>query len=148
MEPFIFWILLLSGILKLCITAVCLNTGWRGGHIFPIIFSGSSIGYAVASILPIDPVASVAIVTTAISSYALRKPIAITLLLLMFSRLIYYCPCLVQLLSGMPFHSQNITKIKLIKIGSGDESSTVYFITHAASITLLTPQNYALHMSV
>ena len=41
--------------------------------------------------------------------------------------LIYYCPCLVQLLSGMPFHSQNITKIKLIKIGSGDESSTVYF---------------------
>ncbi|MED3070364.1 chloride channel protein, partial [Bacillus thuringiensis] len=43
-----FWILLLSGILKLCITAVCLNTGWRGGHIFPIIFSGSSIGYAVA----------------------------------------------------------------------------------------------------
>lgn len=63
-------------------------------------------------------------------------------------RLIYYCPCLVQLLSGMPFRSQNITKIKLIKIGSGDESSTAYFITHAALITLLTPQNYALHMSV
>ena len=92
----------------------------------PNYIFGSSIGYAVASILPIDPVASVAIVTTAISSYALRKPIAITLLLLMFSRLIYYCPCLV-LLSGMPFHSQNITKIKLIKIGNGDESSTVYF---------------------
>ncbi|MGM2755133.1 chloride channel protein, partial [Bacillus cereus group sp. Bce019] len=45
-----FWILLLSGIFKLCITAVCLNTGWRGGHIFPIIFAGSSIGYAIASI--------------------------------------------------------------------------------------------------
>ncbi|MEB9907473.1 chloride channel protein [Bacillus anthracis] len=79
-----FWVLLLSGILKLCITAVCLNTGWRGGHIFPIIFAGSSIGYAIASIIPIDPIASVAVVTTAISSYALRKPIAITLLLLMF----------------------------------------------------------------
>ncbi|AXY07008.1 chloride channel protein [Bacillus thuringiensis LM1212] len=89
-----FWILLLSGILKLCVTAVCLNTGWRGGHIFPIIFSGSSIGYAVASILPIDPVASVAIVTTAISSYALRKPIAITLLLLMFFPLNLLLPML------------------------------------------------------
>ncbi|HFJ9441023.1 MULTISPECIES: chloride channel protein [Bacillus] len=89
-----FWVLLLSGILKLCITAVCLNTGWRGGHIFPIIFAGSSIGYAIASIIPIDPIASVAIVTTAISSYALRKPIAITLLLLMFFPLNLLLPML------------------------------------------------------
>ncbi len=89
-----FWVLLLSGILKLCITAVCLNTGWRGGHIFPIIFAGSSIGYAIASIIPIDPIASVAVVTTAISSYALRKPIAITLLLLMFFPLNLLLPML------------------------------------------------------
>lgn len=89
-----FWVLLFSGILKLCITAVCLNTGWRGGHIFPIIFAGSSIGYAIASIIPIDPIASVAVVTTAISSYALRKPIAITLLLLMFFPLNLLLPML------------------------------------------------------
>lgn len=89
-----FWVLLLSGILKLCITAVCLNTGWRGGHIFPIIFAGSSIGYAIASIIPIDSIASVAVVTTAISSYALRKPIAITLLLLMFFPLNLLLPML------------------------------------------------------
>ena len=148
MGPFIFWILLLSGILKLCITAVCLNTGWRGGHIFPIIFSGSSIGYSVASILPIDPVASVAIVTTAISSYALRKPIAITLLLLMFFPLNLLLPMLGAAAIGnafpLPKHNEN----KINKIGSGDESSTAYFITHAALIKLLTPQNYALHMSV
>lgn len=89
-----FWVLLFSGVLKLCITAVCLNTGWRGGHIFPIIFVGSSIGYAIASIIPIDPIASVAVVTTAISSYALRKPIAITLLLLMFFPLNLLLPML------------------------------------------------------
>ncbi|AUD23558.1 MULTISPECIES: chloride channel protein [Bacillus cereus group] len=89
-----FWVLLFSGVLKLCITAVCLNTGWRGGHIFPIIFAGSSIGYAIASIIPIDPIASVAVVTTAISSYALRKPIAITLLLLMFFPLNLLLPML------------------------------------------------------
>lgn len=79
-----FWVLFLSAVLKLCITAVCLNTGWRGGHIFPIIFSGASIGYAMATVLPVDPVASVAVVTTAITGYALRKPIAVTALLLMF----------------------------------------------------------------
>ncbi|MBJ8205712.1 chloride channel protein, partial [Bacillus cereus] len=99
-----FWILLLSGILKLCSTAVCLNTGWRGGHIFPIIFSGSSIGYAIASILPIDPVASVAIVTTAISSYAL-------LLLLMFFPLNLLLPMLGAAAIGnafpLPKHNEN-----------------------------------------
>ena len=147
MEPFIFWILLLSGILKLCITAVCLNTGWRGGHIFPIIFSGSSIGYAVASILPIDPVASVAIVTTAISSYALRKPIAITLLLLMFFPLNLLLPMLGASYRDclpLPKHNEN----KINKNRQGIKAPLPIFITHAALITLLTPQNYALHMSV
>ncbi len=66
-----------------------------------------------------------------------------------FSRLIYYCPCLVQLLSGMPFHSQNITKIKINKNRQwGTKAPLPIFITHAALIKLLTPQNYALHMSV
>ncbi|MGG1148166.1 chloride channel protein [Bacillus wiedmannii] len=106
-----FWVLFLSGILKLCITAVCLNTGWRGGHIFPIIFSGASIGYAIASILPIDPIASVAIVTTAISSYALRKPIAVTLLLLMFFPLNLLLPMLGAVAIGnafpLPKHNEN-----------------------------------------
>ncbi|PGM96425.1 chloride channel protein [Bacillus cereus] len=106
-----FWVLFLSGILKLCITAVCLNTGWRGGHIFPIIFSGASIGYAIASIIPIDPIASVAIVTTAISSYALRKPIAVTLLLLMFFPLNLLLPMLGAAAIGnvfpLPKHNEN-----------------------------------------
>ncbi|MFV8518437.1 chloride channel protein [Bacillus sp. SBS7] len=109
-----FWVLLLSGIFKLCITAVCLNTGWRGGHIFPIIFAGSSIGYAIASIIPIDPIASVAIVTTAISSYALRKPIAITLLLLMFFPLNLLLPMLGAAAIGnafpLPKHNEAINE--------------------------------------
>ena len=71
----------------------------------------SSIGYAVASILPIDPVASVAIVTTAISSYALRKPIAITLLLLMFFPLNLLLPMLGAAAIGnafpLPKHNEN-----------------------------------------
>lgn len=105
-----FGILFLSGILKLCITAVCLNTGWRGGHIFPIIFAGASIGYAVATVIPLDPVASVAIITTAISSYAIRKPIAITLLLLMFFPINLLLPMIGAAMIGnvfpLPNHSE------------------------------------------
>ena len=77
----------------------------------PNYIFGSSIGYAVASILPIDPVASVAIVTTAISSYALRKPIAITLLLLMFFPLNLLLPMLGAAAIGnafpLPKHNEN-----------------------------------------
>ena len=86
--------------------------GLGGGHIFPIIFAGSSIGYAIASIIPIDPIASVAIVTTAISSYALRKPIAITLLLLMFFPLNLLLPMLGAAAIGnaFPLPKHNETK--------------------------------------
>ncbi|PEB56919.1 chloride channel protein [Bacillus pseudomycoides] len=107
-----FWMLLLSGVLKLCVTAVCLSTGWRGGHIFPIVFAGASIGYAVATVIPsLDPVASVAIVTTAISSYAVRKPIAITLLLLMFFPINLLLPMIGAAMIGnlfpLPNHNEN-----------------------------------------
>ncbi|MBP0726656.1 chloride channel protein [Bacillus sp. RG28] len=79
-----FWLLLIVGILKLCTTAICLTTGWRGGHLFPIIFAGTSIGYAIATVVPLDPTACVALVTTAILSYVLQNQIAATVLLLMF----------------------------------------------------------------
>ncbi|PFD36738.1 chloride channel protein [Bacillus cereus] len=79
-----FWLLLIVGILKLCTTAICLTTGWRGGHLFPIIFAGASIGYAIATVVPLNSTASVALVTTTILSYVLQKPIAATVLLLMF----------------------------------------------------------------
>ncbi|PEF75728.1 chloride channel protein [Bacillus pseudomycoides] len=107
-----FGVLFLSGVLKLCITAVCLNTGWRGGHIFPIIFAGASIGYAMATVIPLDPIASVAIVTTAISSYALRKPIAITVLLLMFFPINLLLPMLGAAMIGNSFPLPNNSENK------------------------------------
>lgn len=98
-----FGILFLSAILKLVITAVCLSTGWRGGHFFPLIFSGASLGYAIATIIPIDPVASVTFVTAAILSYALRKPIAVVLLLLMFFPINLLLPMLGAVAIGNAF---------------------------------------------
>lgn len=107
-----FWMLLLSGVLKLCVTAVCLSTGWRGGHIFPIVFAGASIGYAVATVIPLDPVACVAVVTTAISSYAVRKPLAITLLLLMFFPINLLIPMIGAAMIGNLFPLPNHDKQK------------------------------------
>ena len=89
-----------------------------------------------------DPVASVAIVTTAISSYALRKPIAITLLLLMFFPLNLLLPMLGATSIGIAFPLPKHNENKIIKIGSGDKSSTAYFYYTCRLITLLTPQNY------
>ena len=56
--------------------------GWRGGNIFPTIFSGVVIGYACALILPIDPIFCVAVVTAALTATVMRKPMAVILLLL------------------------------------------------------------------
>ncbi|KAA1186312.1 chloride channel protein [Paenibacillus sp. B2(2019)] len=77
------FLLLLLGIVKLFLTEFCLSTGWRGGHIFPIIFAGVSIGYGVAMLFPIDPVTSISIITTALTSAVLKKPIAVVLILMM-----------------------------------------------------------------
>lgn len=78
------WILILISLVKLFLTEVCLSTGWRGGHIFPVIFSGVSMGYALSAIFSIDPVVTVTIVTTAFTSAVLRNAVVTLLLLVLF----------------------------------------------------------------
>ncbi|WP_442603093.1 chloride channel protein [Paenibacillus sp. KN14-4R] len=77
------YLLLILGIVKLFLTEFCLSTGWRGGHIFPIIFAGVSVGYAIAALTGIDPVTSITMVTTSLTSAALKKPIVVVFLLMM-----------------------------------------------------------------
>lgn len=77
------YLLLLLGIVKLFITEFCLATGWRGGHIFPVIFAGVSIGYAISAVTAINPAISVVIVTTSLTSAVLKKPLATVLVLLL-----------------------------------------------------------------
>ena len=77
-----FALLLLTGTIKLLIGNICHEMGWRGGNIFPTIFSGVSIGYACALLLPIDPIFCVAVVTAALTATVMRKPLAVILLLL------------------------------------------------------------------
>ncbi|MED1780768.1 chloride channel protein [Brevibacillus fortis] len=77
------YLLLAIGIVKLFLTEFCLASGWRGGHIFPIIFAGVSIGYGIALLFPIDPVTSITVVTTSLTSAVLQKPIAVLLIFVM-----------------------------------------------------------------
>lgn len=76
-------LLFLTGFVKLIIANVCLYSGWRGGNIFPVIFSGICIGYAMASILGIDPVFCVIVVTGALSAMVMRKPIMTVMVLML-----------------------------------------------------------------
>ena len=77
--------LILTTIMKLILVNLCINLGWKGGSIFPVIFSGVSLGYAMAMILGIEPVFAVAVSAATICGYTMRKPVmAICVLLLCF----------------------------------------------------------------
>ncbi|MGN0363459.1 MAG: chloride channel protein [Bilifractor sp.] len=82
-QTFAPWILILIGVVKLLLTNVCIESGLRGGHFFPVIFSGVSIGYGIALLTGLNPAFVLAVVTAALLGVTLRKPIAVTLLLLL-----------------------------------------------------------------
>jgi len=75
-------ILIITGIVKIFITNICIESGLNGGHFFPMIFSAISIGYAFSIILGVNSVLAMAIVTTAFLSNILKKPLATVLLLM------------------------------------------------------------------
>lgn len=72
-----FMTLFLTAIVKLLLINICLNFGWRGGNIFPMIFSGVSLGYAMAMVLPVEPVFAVAVVVASMCGAVMRKPITV-----------------------------------------------------------------------
>lgn len=75
-------ILILTSILKIVLTNVCIETGLKGGHFFPLIFSGTAMGYAMSILLNMDPVISMSIVTASFMASIMKKPIAVVLLLM------------------------------------------------------------------
>ena len=75
-------ILILTSIIKIALTNICIETGLKGGHYFPLIFSGTAMGYAMGLLLNMDPIISMSIVTTSFLANILKKPIAVVLLLM------------------------------------------------------------------
>lgn len=74
-------VLLATGFMKIVVTALCVNMGWRGGHFFPVIFSGISIGYGLSVMTGVDPVFSVCATTAAVVGGVMRRPLMAVLLL-------------------------------------------------------------------
>ncbi|MCL2086748.1 MAG: chloride channel protein [Oscillospiraceae bacterium] len=76
--------LMLTGLVKLLLINICVHTGWRGGHIIPIIFAGACFGYAAAAFTGANEIFAVAAVTSALCGAVMRKPLAVIMVLLIF----------------------------------------------------------------
>ena len=78
-------VLIATGFVKCALTQTCLNLGWRGGHFFPVIFSGVSLGYGFALLTGAAPAFCVAACTSALVGAVMRQPIMAALLLMLCS---------------------------------------------------------------
>lgn len=74
-------VLLATGFAKVLLTPLCIRFGWRGGHFFPVIFSGVSIGYGMALLTGADPVFCLCACTAALVGGVMRQPLMTVLLL-------------------------------------------------------------------
>lgn len=74
-------ILIATGLVKVFVTPLCIRFGWRGGHFFPVIFAGISIGYGMAMLSGADPVFCLCACTAALVGGVMRQPLMAVLLL-------------------------------------------------------------------
>lgn len=75
-------LLLMTGVVKLLLTNICIDSGLKGGHFFPVIFCGVSIGCSMSLLLGADVVLCTAVVTAALVGHTMKKPLATVLLLM------------------------------------------------------------------
>ncbi|MCI2241351.1 chloride channel protein [Adlercreutzia faecimuris] len=73
--------LIATGFAKVLATQLCLGLGWRGGHFFPIIFAGISIGYGCAALTGVDPTFALCVASAALMGAVMRQPVMTALLL-------------------------------------------------------------------
>ncbi len=78
------YMLIVVGVLKLFLTNVCIESGWRGGHFFPLLFSGFSIGFGFAEVLGTNEILSVVVVTGALLGIVLQQPLGALALSVIF----------------------------------------------------------------
>lgn len=76
--------LLFFSLMKLVFTAFCLATGWRGGHIYPLLFSSFTLGYFFSLWSNLDGTLAVVIATSALLATVMRQPLAVIVLLVLF----------------------------------------------------------------
>lgn len=76
-------VLIATGFVKAAVTPFVIKMGWRGGHFFPLIFAGVSLGYGFALVTGADAITCVATCTAACMGAVMRQPVMAALLLIM-----------------------------------------------------------------
>ena len=84
--------MILTAVVKLALVSLCINFGWRGGSIFPIICSGALLGYTFALITGMDGAFAVAMLVSSMYAYIMRKPVAVVMILLLCFPVTYILP--------------------------------------------------------
>lgn len=73
--------------LKAVMTNLCIQMGLKGGHFFPLIFSAASLGYGISLLIfpgnGLHAAFAAAVVTAGTLGVTLKKPLAVSLLLLL-----------------------------------------------------------------
>lgn len=112
-------VLILSAIGKILLVNLCINLGWRGGNIFPLIFAGTTVGYAMAAVVGMDGALAVAVTVAALYAYIMRKPFTVAAVLLLCFPVTYIIPVLVSafIASRVPVPS------KLLKNNANENKS-------------------------
>ncbi|MGN0261836.1 MAG: chloride channel protein [Eggerthellaceae bacterium] len=75
--------LILAAAIKPVVLNVCISFGWKGGKFFPMIFSGISLGFAMAAITGINPTFCLCVCTAGALGTMMRQPIFVVLLLVL-----------------------------------------------------------------
>ena len=77
--------LLIVVALKLVFLLICLNTGWIGGDIFPIVFAAILNGFAISQLFPtFDAIFIAAVVATSMAIVILDSPVGIPIFVALF----------------------------------------------------------------
>ena len=81
------YVLMGLGVLKLIMTAFCIQFGLRGGHFFPLIFACAAMGFGISmAVFGMNTghcIFGAAVVSAAALGAQLKKPIAVSMLLLL-----------------------------------------------------------------
>lgn len=85
-------ILLVIAVSKMFLVNLCVNFGWRGGTIFPLIFSGVAVGYAMANITGVEGDFAVAIIAVTMYAYVSRKPATSVAIMILCFPITYIIP--------------------------------------------------------
>ncbi|WP_430598155.1 chloride channel protein [Enterococcus sp. AZ177] len=80
-----FLVLTMIALIKLLFLQLCLNTGWIGGDIFPIVFAAIIQGFAVSQLFTqTDRLLIVAIVSTSIAIAIINSPFPVGVFMMLF----------------------------------------------------------------